>query len=76
MKVKVNYTKIVEKVVEIDEKFYILTEPNSRTELSRKEYKALTDECLDDIIDCVGIDDYHDIIAVEVYDTEELIYGA
>lgn len=74
MKIKVTYTATVEEVIEVDEKFYSLTEPGGWNELSNKERNSLTDELLDEIIDRTNVYCHHDIITVEEDGTEELMY--
>lgn len=73
MKIKVTYTTTVEEVIEVDEKFYSLTEPGGWNELSNKERDSLTDELLDEIIDRLEVGS-HDICCVEEDGTEELMY--
>ena len=74
MKIKVSYTATVDEVIEVDEKFYKLTEPGGWNELSSKESEALTEELLEEIVDRTGVCCHHDIINVEEDGTEELMY--
>ena len=74
MKIKVTYTATVEEVIEVDEKFYPLTEPGGWNELSNKERNALTDEFLEEIVNRTNVDCHHSIICVEEDGTEELMY--
>lgn len=73
MKVRVSYTTIVEEVVEIDEKFHRLTESGGWDELSSKERNALIAEFLEDVLDRSDAN-YHNIVAIREYDTDELMY--
>lgn len=73
MKIKVSYTTTVEEVVEVDEKFYKLTEPGGWNEMPHKESQALTDELLTEIVNRIDVG-YHDIVCVEEYGTDELMY--
>lgn len=74
MKVKVSYTATVEEVLEVDDKFYPLTEPGGWNELSNKERNALTDEFLEEIVNRTNVDCHHNIIGAEEYGTEEIMY--
>ena len=74
MKVKVTYTATVEEVIEVDEKFYPLTEPGGWNELSNKERDALTAEFLKEVTDRTNVDSHYDIVCAEEYSTEELMY--
>ena len=74
MKVKVTYTATVDEVVEVDEKFYPLTEPGGWNELSDKEREALTEEFLEEIVNRTNVYCHHDIVCVEEDGTEELMY--
>ena len=73
MKIKVSYTTTVEEVIEVDEKFYKLTEPGGWNEMSNRERDQLTDELLSEITDRTEAG-FHDIICVEEDGTEELMY--
>ena len=73
MKIKVSYTTTVEEVIEVDEKFYKLTEPGGWNEMPHRESQALTDELLTEIVNRIDVG-YHDIITVEEDGTEELMY--
>ena len=73
MKIKVSYTTTVEEVIEVDEKFYQLTEPGGWNELPNRERDRLTDELLTEIVNRIDVG-YHDIITVEEDGTEELMY--
>ena len=73
MKIKVSYTTTVDEVIEVDEKFYKLTEPGGWNELSHRESETLTDELLTEIVNRIDVG-YHDIITVEEDGTEELMY--
>ena len=74
MKVKVTYTATVEEIIEVDEKFYPLTEPGGWNELSNKERNALTDEFLEEIVNRTNVCSQHDIVCAEEDGTEELMY--
>ena len=74
MKIKVTYTATVEEVIEVDEKFYPLTEPGGWNELSDNERNALTDEFLEEIVNRTNVYCQHDIVCVEEDGTEELMY--
>ena len=74
MKVKVTYTATVEEVIEVDEKFYPLTEPGGWNELPNKERNALTDEFLEEIVSRTGACSQYDIVCAEEDGTEELMY--
>lgn len=74
MKVKVLYTTTVEEVVEVDEKFYALTEPGGWNELSNKQRDVLTDEFLREIVNLTNAECHHDIICAEEDGTEEIMY--
>ena len=74
MKVRVTYTATVEEVIEVDEKFYPLTEPGGWNELSNKERDALTDEFLEEIVNRTNVYCKHDITCVEEDGTDELMY--
>jgi hypothetical protein len=73
MKIKVSYITTVEEVVEVDEKFYELTEPGGWNEMSNRERNQLTDELLTELVNRIDVG-YHDIICVEEYGTDELMY--
>lgn len=73
MKIKVGYQTTVEEVVEVDEKFYRLTAPGGWDEMSIQERDRLSDELLAEITDRIDAG-FHDIIYVEEYGTEELMY--
>lgn len=73
MKIKVSYTTTVEEVIEVDKKFFQLTEPGGWNEMPHKESQALTDELLTEVTDRLEIC-HHNIIAVEEYGTDELMY--
>ena len=73
MKIKVSYQTTVEEVVEVDEKFYGLTEPGGWNEMSNQERDQLTNELLSEITNRTDAG-FHDIICVEEYGTEELMY--
>ena len=74
MKVKVTYTATVEEVIEVDEKFYPLTEPGGWNELSNQERKTLTDEFLEEIVNQTNVDCQYDILCAETDGTEEIMY--
>ena len=73
MKIKVSYTTTVEEVIEVDEKFFKLTESGGWNELSYKEQNTLTDELLTEVVKRIDVG-YHDIVVVEEYGTDELMY--
>lgn len=73
MKIKVGYQTIVEEVIEVDEKFYRLAEPGGWNEMSIHERERLSTELLNEITDRIDAG-FHDIIYVEEYGTEELMY--
>ena len=73
LKIKVSYTTTVEDVVEVDEKFYGLTTPGGWDDMSTKERHNLTDELLTELVNRIDVG-YNDIICVEEYGTEELMY--
>ena len=74
MKIKVTYTATVEEVIEVDEKFYGLTEPGGWNDLPNRERDRLTNELLDEVVDRTSADCQHNIICVEEDGTEELMY--
>ena len=74
MKIKVSYTTTVDEVIEVDEKFYKLTESGGWNELSDRESEALTEELLEEIVNRTDVNCHHDIIIVEEDGTEELMY--
>lgn len=74
MKIRVSYTTTVDEVIEVDEKFYKLTEPGGWNELSHRESETLTAELLDEIVNRTDVSCHHDIINVEEDGTEELMY--
>ena len=74
MKIKVTYTATVEEVIEVDEKFYGLTEPGGWNDLPNRERDRLTNELLDEVVDRTNADCQHNIICVEEDGTEELMY--
>lgn len=74
MKIKVSYTATVEEVIEVDEKFYGLTEPGGWNDLPNRERDRLTNELLDEVVDRTNADCQHNIICVEEDGTEELMY--
>ena len=74
MKIKVSYTTTVEEVVEVDEKFYGLTEPGGWNEMSNRERDQLTNELLAEVVDRTNADCQHNIICVEEDGTDELMY--
>lgn len=74
IKVKVTYTTTVDEVIEVDEKFYPLTESGGWDELSNKERNALTNEFLEEIISRTNVCCQHDIVCAEEDGTEELMY--
>lgn len=74
MKIKVTYTATVEEVIEVDEKFYGLTEPGGWNEMPNRERDRLTNELLDEVVDRTNADCQHNIICVEEDGTEELMY--
>ena len=73
MKIKVSYQTTVEEVIEVDEKFFKLTEPGGWNDLPHRESEALTNELLCEITDRTNAG-FHDIICVEEYGTDELMY--
>ena len=73
MKIKVSYTTTVEEVIEVDEKFYKLTEPGGWNDLPYKEQNALTDELLTEVVNRIDVG-YHNIVAIEENGTDELMY--
>jgi hypothetical protein len=74
MKIKVSYTATVEEVIEVDEKFYELTEPGGWNDLPNRERDRLTNELLEEVVDRTNVDCQHDIICIEEDGTEELMY--
>jgi hypothetical protein len=74
VKIKVSYTTTVDEVIEVDDKFYALTEPGGWNELSYKEQNTLTNELLEEIVNRTDVDCQHSIICVEEDGTEELMY--
>lgn len=74
MKVKVSYTTTVEEIIEVDEKFYALTEPGGWNELSDEERGSLTTEFLEEVVNHTDVDCHHDIICIEEDGSEELMY--
>ena len=74
MKIKVTYTATVEEVIEVDEKFYGLTEPGGWNEMPNRERDRLTNELLDEVVDRTNADCQHNIICIEEDGTEELMY--
>lgn len=74
MRVRVTYTATVDEVIEVDEKFYPLTEPGGWNELSNKERDALTDEFLEEIVNRTNVYCKYDIVCAEEDGTEELMY--
>ena len=74
MKIKVSYTATVEEVIEVDEKFYGLTEPGGWNDLPNRERDRLTNELLGEVVDRTNVDCQHDIICIEEDGTEELMY--
>jgi hypothetical protein len=74
MKIKVSYTATVEEVIEVDEKFYGLTEPGGWNDLPNRERDRLTNELLDEVVDRTNADCQHNIICIEEDGTEELMY--
>ena len=74
MKIRVSYTTTVDEVIEVDEKFYKLTEPGGWNELSLSESEALTEGLLEEIVNRTDVCCHHDIINVEEYGSEELMY--
>ena len=74
LKIKVSYTTTVEEVVEVDEKFYGLTEPGGWNEMPNRERDRLTHELLEEVVDRTNVDCHHDILCIEEYGTDELMY--
>ena len=74
MKIKVSYTATVEEVIEVDEKFYGLTEPGGWNDLPNRERDRLTNELLAEVVDRTNVDCQHDIVCIEEDGTEELMY--
>ena len=74
MKIKVSYTTTVEEVVEVDEKFYGLTEPGGWNEMPNRERDRLTNELLREVVDRTNVDCQHDIVCIEEDGTDELMY--
>lgn len=74
MKIKVSYTATVEEVIEVDEKFYGLTEPGGWNEMPNRERDRLTNELLAEVVDRTNVDCQHDIVCIEEDGTEELMY--
>ena len=74
VKIKVSYTTTVDEVIEVDDKFYALTEPGGWNEMSNRERDALTQEFLEEIVQHTDVSCHHDIICVEEDGTEELMY--
>ena len=73
-KIKVSYTATVEEVIEVDEKFYGLTEPGGWNEMPNRERDRLTNELLAEVVDRTNVDCQHDIVCIEEDGTEELMY--
>ena len=74
MKIRVSYTTTVEEVIEVDEKFYKLTEPGGWNDLPHREAETLTEELLEEIVNRTHVNCHHDVINVEEEGTEELMY--
>lgn len=74
MKVKVSYTVTVDEVIEMDDKFYPLTEPGGWNELPERERDALTNEFLGEVVNKTAVACHHDIVWAEEYGSEELMY--
>ena len=74
MKIKVSYTAIVEEVIEVDEKFYKLTEPGGWDDLPNRERDRLTNELLREVVDRTDVNCHHDITCIGEYGTNELMY--
>lgn len=74
MKIKVRYITTVEKVIEVNEKFYGLTESGGGNDLFIRERDQLTDELLGEVMDCIDVDCYHDIVYITEDGTEESMY--
>ena len=74
LKIKVSYTATVEEVIEVDEKFYGLTEPGGWNEMPNRERDRLTNELLAEVVDRTNVDCQHDIVCIEEDGTEELMY--
>jgi hypothetical protein len=74
MKVKVAYTVTMEEVIEVDDKFYPLTESGGWNELSDEERDALGNEFLGELVNGTSADSCHDILWAEECGSNELMF--
>ena len=73
MKIKVSYTKIVEEVIEVIEKFCKLTSPVGRDALYSKEQHALASELLTEIVNRIDVC-YPDILEIKKAGMDEIVH--
>ena len=72
MKVKVSYTKVVEDIIEVDDKFYKLTDSGGYEDLSYDERESLESGLMEEITNLVGIH-YTEIYQATFADTDEIM---
>ena len=72
MKVKVSYTKVVEETIEVDDKFYQLTDSGGYDDLSYDERESLESGLIEEIVNQTDAY-FHDICQVVSSDDEMML---
>lgn len=72
MKVVVSYTKVVEETIEVDDKFYQLTDSGGYDDLSYDERESLENSLMEEIVNQTDAY-FHDICQVVFSDGEIML---
>ena len=72
MKVKVSYTKAVEEIIEVDDKFYQLTDSGGYNDLSRDERESLESGLKEEVVNQTEAY-FHNIHKVVSFDDEIML---
>lgn len=74
MKVKVSYTKVVEEIIEVDDKFYKLTDSGGYEDLSYEERESLESDLIEEISKLTEDNvHYSEICMASFADTDEIM---
>lgn len=72
MKVRVSYTKVVEEIIEVDDKFYKLTDSGGYEDLSYEERESLESDLIEEISKLTDIH-YTELYQATFADTDEIM---
>lgn len=72
MKVRVNYTKVVEEIIEVDDKFYKLTDSGGYDDLSYEERESLVSGLMEEAVNKTDAY-FFDICQVVSFDDEMML---